>query len=84
MSYEGLVQGVGFRWTCISIAEGFVVTGWVRNERDGTVTLEAQGASEELVRLSEAIARRFASNLTGSTSTPLELAPSESGFEIKR
>lgn len=42
--YTGRVQGVGFRATARDAAAGFAVAGWVRNEPDGSVTLEAQGA----------------------------------------
>lgn len=43
--YSGRVQGVGFRYTVKRIANGFEVTGWVRNLPDGRV--EMQATSEE-------------------------------------
>ncbi len=46
--FEGLVQGVGFRYTTRRIAARFPVTGYVRNLRDGRVHLVAEGPSEEL------------------------------------
>lgn len=42
--FEGRVQGVGFRATTRSIASRAGITGWVRNEPDGSVQLEAQGS----------------------------------------
>ena len=39
----GRVQGVGFRYTVVQAANALGLTGWVRNERDGTVTTELQG-----------------------------------------
>jgi acylphosphatase len=50
VSYDGRVQGVGFRATTREIAAGYTVWGWVRNEHDGTVTLEAQAEPAELDR----------------------------------
>lgn len=41
--FVGRVQGVGFRWTALMIARELSLTGWVRNEADGSVTAEIQG-----------------------------------------
>ena len=40
---RGRVQGVGFRYITSSIASKYHVTGWVRNEYDGSVEIEVQG-----------------------------------------
>jgi acylphosphatase len=41
--YVGRVQGVGFRATARAVAGRHPVTGWVRNEADGSVMVEVQG-----------------------------------------
>jgi acylphosphatase len=46
--YSGQVQGVGFRYTCRSIARGFKVGGYVRNLPDGRVELVAEGEPGEV------------------------------------
>ncbi len=46
--FHGRVQGVGFRWTASNLARDLGVTGWVRNEYDGTVLMEAQGTQEQI------------------------------------
>ncbi|MBQ6420712.1 MAG: acylphosphatase [Clostridia bacterium] len=46
--FTGWVQGVGFRWRAKNAAEHFGVTGWVRNEYDGSVRMELQGAEEQI------------------------------------
>ena len=46
--YAGTVQGVGFRYSVKSVANGFEVTGTVRNLADGRVELLAEGFKDEL------------------------------------
>ena len=58
--YHGHVQGVGFRFTANRIAQGFAVTGFVRNRSDGRVELFAEGNSDEIDRLLAEIAQRMA------------------------
>jgi len=55
--YEGRVQGVGFRYTAVSLAQGLDATGWVKNEFDGSVSLVAEGEDESLMELLQAIRR---------------------------
>ncbi len=43
MSFYGQVQAVGFRYTACHAAERYRLTGWVRNEYDGSVSAEVQG-----------------------------------------
>ena len=43
ISFYGRVQGVGFRYKLGYLAQMYSVTGWARNEWDGTVTMEVQG-----------------------------------------
>jgi acylphosphatase len=45
---EGRVQGVGFRETTKYVADQSGIKGWIRNEADGTVYLEAEGEQWEL------------------------------------
>lgn len=41
--FQGKVQGVGFRYTAQHAAERCGATGWVKNNYDGSVSLEIQG-----------------------------------------
>lgn len=50
-SAAGRVQGVGFRYFVQTNAMELDVTGWVRNMDDGSVTMEIQGAGEQLKKL---------------------------------
>lgn len=52
---EGLVQGVGFRYTTKQVADRIGVFGIVRNENDGTVYIEANGETTKIADFIEAI-----------------------------
>ena len=45
---HGSVQGVGFRYRTKYAADSYGVTGWVRNEPDGSVSMELQGTEEQI------------------------------------
>ena len=44
----GRVQNVGFRYFVVTKAGEYRVNGTVKNERDGTVVVEAEGTEEQL------------------------------------
>ncbi|MHC4074212.1 MAG: acylphosphatase [Planctomycetota bacterium] len=46
--FTGRVQGVGFRFTAHRMANRHQLTGYVRNLRDGTVEMLAQGRVEDI------------------------------------
>ncbi len=46
--FSGRVQGVGFRYLTRQLAQGFAVTGQVRNLPDGQVQVIAEGAEGEV------------------------------------
>lgn len=41
--FFGRVQGVGFRYTCKTVAQRYAVSGWVRNLPDGSVEMTVEG-----------------------------------------
>ena len=51
----GRVQGVGFRYFVRTAATRLGVKGWVRNDRDGSVRVEAEGPTLQLNQLLEAL-----------------------------
>jgi len=48
---KGNVQGVFFRQTAKNMAEIWGITGWVKNEHDGTVNIVAEGDVEQLKKM---------------------------------
>ena len=49
--FYGRLQRVGFRYTAKYLAQSLELTGWVRNEYDGTVTMEVQGREARINKL---------------------------------
>lgn len=48
---EGFVQGVGFRYFCLNQARKLGLTGWVKNNPDGSVSVLAEGDRSSLESL---------------------------------
>ncbi|MDI9243144.1 acylphosphatase [Fusibacillus kribbianus] len=46
--FYGNVQGVGFRYRALHAANSLGITGWVRNEWDGSVSMEVQGTEADI------------------------------------
>lgn len=80
--FTGNVQGVGFRYFAQCAAQKLGLTGWVANNWDGSVTLEAQGTRAALDELVPTIERtnRWARIENIETAT-LPLKEHEYGFE---
>jgi acylphosphatase len=80
--YSGRVQGVGFRYTARRIAQGYAVTGFVRNLSDGRVELIAEGAAAELDQLLAEIAETMADHIRRADSQCGPPTGRFSSFEI--
>ena len=46
--FYGAFQGVGFRYRAYYAARENNVTGWVRNEYDGSVEMQVEGTAENI------------------------------------
>jgi len=82
--FEGHVQGVGFRWTAARAARQVGVTGWVRNERDGTVQLVAEAVSDQLDRFLDSIRRDMEGHIRNERIERSSATGEFSSFEIRR
>ena len=78
--FFGRVQGVGFRYNARYAASLYGCTGWVRNEWDGSVTMEIQGPEEQIDKVLLAIQRQKFIRVEGMDVQPLPLNESERGF----
>lgn len=84
MRYTGKVQGVGFRATAQATASGFPVTGWVRNEPDGSVQMEAQGLASDVERFLQALTERMARAIKTADRSSIEPVKGESAFQVRK
>ena len=83
MLVTGMVQGVGFRYFTVMAARRYGLTGWVRNRRDGSVELEAQGEGIDLERFERAVeAGPRWSRVEHVTIDSLTPTAGESGFSV--
>ena len=57
LRFTGNVQGVGFRFRAVHAANAVGATGWVRNDRDGAVSMEIQGTEAQIDRVLLAVER---------------------------
>lgn len=84
VTVSGEVQGVGFRYTMLHVAQSHGASGWVRNLRDGRVEAEVEGTDAQV----EAVLAWAAEGPRGGSVTATrttEIDPTgETGFEIRR
>ena len=80
--FYGRVQGVGFRYTAKYLARSLELTGWVRNDWEGTVTMEVQGREQLINKLLTGLnhSRFISIEWMDTKEIPLE---EERGFDVK-
>ncbi len=81
--FRGWVQGVGFRWRARHAADLYGCTGFARNEWDGSVTLEIQGAQEQIDAVIDAISQGRYIRIESMDSQTIPLAEGERGFRTE-
>ena len=81
---RGRVQGVGYRAACCQKARELDLNGWVRNQSDGSVQVQAEGASHKLTEL-RLWCERGPQGAGVHSVSHSQLAPTrEDWFEIRR
>ena len=82
---KGRVQGVGFRIWTRTEAERLGITGWVRNEKDGSVAAFLEGSDEAVSAMLEALwsgpPGAVVGNVVSEAAEPIE---QPAGFRIVR
>lgn len=83
LRFYGMVQGVGFRYTATHAANMYRLTGYVKNEYDGSVTCEVQGSESDIEQFIAVINRGRFIEIERIDKTVLELDGEERSFEVK-
>lgn len=78
--FSGYVQGVGFRYRAVKAAEMVGCTGWVRNEWNGTVSMEIQGTEQQIDQVILAIERGRYIRIENMNSRTIPIDPEEKSF----
>ena len=81
---RGLVQGVSYRASARREAARLGLSGWVRNQHDGSVLLEAQGPAARIEALVEWCRRGPpAAEVLGVDVEPLAIVDGEHDFAVR-
>ena len=83
LRFTGFVQGVGFRWRAQQAASAFGVTGWVRNDYDGAVSMELQGTQEQIDGVVLAVERGTYVQIDNMVCKTIPVRADEHGFYVK-
>ncbi|MBX3353781.1 MAG: acylphosphatase [Phycisphaeraceae bacterium] len=83
VTFHGMVQGVGFRATAKDLARDFPVTGFVRNEPDGSVFLVVEGDEEQLEKYLDALRAALHEKIRSEELEAFEAERGYPGFEIR-
>jgi acylphosphatase len=81
--FFGNVQGVGFRYTTCSVAGGFEVSGCVRNLRNGSVELIAEGNAEEIEQFLVALRNQMSGHIDREEVAEAPATGEFAGFSIR-
>mgnify|MGYP003289200960 CR=1 FL=1 len=83
LRFTGRVQGVGFRYTANSIAQELGITGWVMNDWDGSVLMEAQGTDAEIEMMIDRLGTGVFIEIDNVDRTPLSVIETEQSFRVR-
>ena len=81
LKFTGIVQGVGFRFTAAHAADLNRLTGYVKNEYDGSVTCEVQGDEEAIESFIGTIRKGRFIQVDEIERTRIDVIPEERSFE---
>ena len=80
--FRGRVQGVGFRATCLAKAYDLRISGFVRNEPDGSVLMDAEGNRPDVKELLARIHSAMSQNIDDTLIDERPTLGRDEGFHI--
>ena len=80
--FYGTVQGVGFRYTAYHLANLLGLTGWARNEDDGSVTCELQGSRDAIQEFMNRIGNQRFIEITDKEESNIKVLKEERSFRV--
>ena len=83
IKFYGRVQGVGFRYRAEKSASLYDINGWIKNNIDGSVEMEAQGEEENIDKMLELIKKGNFIEVDVIEEKKIPLRNDEYGFIIK-
>ena len=83
ITFYGWVQGVGFRYRAYHAANIYGVSGWVKNNYDGSVLMEIQGTEKQIDNVILAIERGTYVRIENMDCKTIPIVPDDRGFRIR-
>lgn len=83
LQFYGSVQGVGFRYTARHAANMYRLTGYVKNEYDGSVKCEVQGDQDSIDAFIRTLNQGRFIDISYVDKTALSLDEDERTFEVR-
>ncbi len=80
--FTGRVQGIGFRFTALDIANRYRLTGLVRNLPEGTVEMITQGPSDDIADCIRDIKEAFEGYIRETKTEEIPPDPQYTNFKI--
>lgn len=81
--FTGRVQGVGFRYKASRLAHHYKVTGWIRNNANGSVEAQLQGREEALDQIVQQLNQDAYIRIGWITRERMELDREERSFSVR-
>lgn len=80
--FYGRVQGVGFRYHAKNAAVLLGLTGFVRNESDGSVFMEVQGSESLIERMLQYLNRDMYIDIQNLDMKKIDIVQNEKSFTV--